>query len=156
MVNAADEFWQSDAARLEQIELERRTGLRMPEPAKPKPVQVFPAACSVPVKHKRHAFPLAAVWVVAVVAGVALVSYAWVSQPIVTRAEFEAIQLGMTKAECVAIVGTEPSVGVASAFGSKMANVQAECFCWVNHDNSGAAVVLTNGKVSELLQIDLE
>ena len=160
------EFWLDDARQIQQREHEQRTGLRMPSPAQKRSVtQNQTPRVNTPARraspHTWRVIALAAI--VAVIVGTAGVY--WYRLPIITLAEFQQLESGMSTAQCNAIVGangfeimaseatdllTKPGIPSGVAFFDSTTLIQ-----WKNRDGSNGVALFVNDQLLTKAQAQL-
>ena len=173
MQTTDSEFWSDDAAALANREAERsieaRTGLRMPAPSSAKktpekPSTFRPAQKPVAVATPASSGKSAGWWIGVITAGIVAGSVAcaaigfaagWIvlnAQDVVTLAEFEQLQTGMTIEQANEIVGAEGTEQIeTNALGHRLTVIS-----WQNSGGTTASASFTNGKLDSTFQIGLQ
>lgn len=155
-----DEFWRDDAATSRRTAELKASGLTLPPASKPVPVDPDVVVSHYrPVRQRSNSAVM--FWVgfcLCVVVTAAVGGWLWRSSPVITLDEYQRIQPGMTRAECVAVVGCEPNSTASGEFSfPTVPSLNVESLCWINADESGAAIVLMNGKVTaDRMQVRLK
>lgn len=153
-----DDFWSDDAAAVQQREVDRLSGRRMPVASVVVPPDLLGSHATASADHRampRKKSIVPTVFLAAVLA-VGVVGLLEWNKPVVTIAEFDRLKAGMTVEECREIVGS-PGAVVMRYDGPPIAKAfrTSENIQWTNRDGSKAVAGFINEKMFTKVQIGL-